>query len=261
MPGWLWNGRLDGVPLFVSHRRLRVYKSLKPATTRWSLDSGGFTELSMFGEWTVQPADYVMAVRRYRDEIGNLDWASQQDWMCEPVMLQRTGRSVEEHQRLTVENFLELRSLAADLPIIPVLQGWVLDDYLRHVEMFAAAGVDLLEEHVVGVGSVCRRQGTWEAAEIAHALQPMRLHAFGAKRDAIGLYGDLLASCDSMAWSYTGRRHPVAGCDKKTCASCLHFALDWRRKALSPERPTLWGQQRSLQPEGSPEVVSGCPIW
>ena len=260
MPGWLWNGRLTGVPLFVSHRRLRGYKTLRPATTRWSLDSGGFTELSMFGEWTVSPAEYVASIRRYRDEIGLLDWASPQDWMCEPVMLERTGKSVVEHQRLTVANYLELRSLDADLPIIPVLQGWVLDDYLRQVEMFEAAGVDLEAEPVVGVGSVCRRQGTWEAAEIALALQPLRLHAFGAKRDAIGLYGGLLESCDSMAWSYTGRRHPVSWCDKKTCASCLHFALEWREKALSPERPTLWGSGRLLQPEGSPEVVSGCPI-
>lgn len=45
--------------------------------------------------------------------------------MCEPSMLKKTGKTVQEHQTLTINNFIELRQLAADLPIIPVLQGWV----------------------------------------------------------------------------------------------------------------------------------------
>ena len=59
---------------------------------------------------------YAEAVRRYRDEIGQLAFASQQDWMCEPFMLQKTGLTIEEHQRRTVNNFLELQSIAPDLP-------------------------------------------------------------------------------------------------------------------------------------------------
>lgn len=238
---WLWRDDLTDVPLFVSHRTLRRYKNLKPAMTRWSLDSGGFTELSLYGEWTIKPSEYVAAVRRYRDEVGMLDWASPQDWMCEPVMLERTGKSVLTHQMLTVNNYLELRWQAPDLPIIPVLQGWTRDDYLQHVEMYDKADVNLEACQVVGVGSICRRQATWEAAQIAQALQPLKLHAFGAKRDAIGLYGSMLESCDSMAWSYTGRYSPDPDCPKRACAHCLHFALDWRDKALNPQRPSLWG--------------------
>jgi len=238
---WLWNGQLNNVPLFVSHRTLRRYKNFQPATTNWSLDSGGFTELSLHGEWTIRPSEYIAAIRRYQNEIGMLDWASPQDWMCEPVMLKRTGKNIDMHQWLTINNFLELRWQAPDLPIIPALQGWERDDYLRHVDYYMKAGIDLTTEPLVGLGSVCRRQATWEAAEITQALQPLRLHAYGAKRDAIGLYGELLTSCDSMAWSYTGRYSPDPNCPKRACAHCLHFALDWREKALNPERPTLWG--------------------
>lgn len=238
---WLWSDDLRGIPLFVSHRTLVRYKNLKRAVTRWSLDSGGFTELSLHGQWVTTPYSYIACVRRYHDQIGSLDWASPQDWMCEPHMLRLTGKTVEEHQRLTIRSVLDLRTLAPDLPIIPVLQGWTRDDYMRHAEQYERAGFDLASEPVVGIGSICRRQATWEAAEIALNLQPMRLHAFGAKRDAIGMYGSMLKSCDSMAWSFGGRRNPDPACPKRSCSHCLHFALDWRAKAIAPDRPSLFG--------------------
>ena len=70
-PGWL---RTSTVPLFVSDRRLRGYKTLPKAMTQWALDSGGFTELSTHGSWDHGPAprEYADRVRRYRDEIGQL---------------------------------------------------------------------------------------------------------------------------------------------------------------------------------------------
>lgn len=238
---WLFDDRLANIPLFVSHRGLRNRKRLKPATTSWALDSGGFTELSLYGEWTITPHSYAAYVRRYVDNIGKLEWASPQDYMCEPHMLKLTGKTIDEHQRLTVKSVLDLRTLSPDLPFIPVLQGWTVDDYMRHVEMYEKAGFDLENEPVVGVGSICRRQATWEAADIAMRLQPLRLHAFGAKQDAIGMYGNLLASCDSMAWSYGGRMAPDPTCPKRSCAHCLHYALEWRRKAVTPRKLTLWG--------------------
>lgn len=240
MPNWLWDKRLTDIPLFVSHRRLKRYKTLKPAVTRWALDSGGFTELSMFGEWRTPPSEYIAAIRRYANEIGNLDWASPQDWMCEPHMIKRTGKTVRLHQMLTTNNYLELVWQAPDLPIIPVLQGWTRDDYLWHAEHYESFGIDLAQEPVVGLGSVCRRQHTAEAADITNALHPIKIHAFGAKGDAIALYGSQLTSCDSMAWSFNGRYDRNRTCPKKSCSNCLHYALAWRDKALRPATPSLF---------------------
>lgn len=78
---------------------------------------------------------------RYRDGIGRLDWAAPQDWMCEPHMLQKTGMSIAEHQSRTTLSVLELRRMldGEGVPIVPVLQGWRLDDYLRHVEQYRTA--------------------------------------------------------------------------------------------------------------------------
>src|SRR4051812_47676641 len=75
------------VPLFVSHRRLSRLKTLRPAAQVWALDSGGFSELSLYGEWRTTAAEYVAAVRRYDEEIGQLEWAAPMDMMCEAAML------------------------------------------------------------------------------------------------------------------------------------------------------------------------------
>jgi len=228
-----WLGRVN-FPLFISHHRLAKRRSLPRAACRWALDSGGFTQLSQHGAWTITPREYVTAARRYRDEIGRLDFAAPQDWMCEPFILARTGRTVADHQAETVSNYLELRTIAADLPFIPVLQGWTRDDYLRCADLYARAGIDLAAEPRVGLGTVCRRQDTGAAGEIVRSLAPLRLHGFGVKTTGLLRYGHRLASADSLAWSYNARRNPpLARCTHASCANCLTWASRWRTGVLA----------------------------
>lgn len=233
MPHWL---RRPDVPLFVSHRRLARNKGVPRAATRWALDSGGFTELSMFGEWRTTPGEYVQAVARYATEIGRLDWAAPQDWMCEPWIVAKTGLSVHEHQRRTVDNFIELRQLSEGGPFIPVLQGWEPDDYLRHIDMYDEAGIDLTDHNTVGLGSVCRRQDTDEIGALIETITGIvgpRLHGFGVKGAGIRRYGYLLRSADSMSWSARGRRiQPCPHRGVTSCANCWDHALAWRSRAL-----------------------------
>jgi hypothetical protein len=236
MPNWL---SLTDVPLFVSRRRLTDRKTLPTAMGRWALDSGGFTELSMYGTWRTHEGDYLRDVRRFQEEIGGLEWVTPMDWMCEPFMLTKTGLTVEDHQDRTVQNFLRLRHRLGEL-VIPVLQGWTLDDYLRCWEMYEEADVDLAFEPLVGLGSVCRRQNTAEAGRIVRGLFPLRLHYFGAKITGLTSFGDALASADSMAWSYQARHDmPMRGCTHKSCANCFRYAMRWRSALL-----IRLGQQR-----------------
>lgn len=233
MPSWFT--KVD-IPLFVSHRRLRDRKRFDRARGPWSLDSGGFTELSMYGEWRTPRYEYIHACRTYRDLIGNLQWAAPQDWMCEPFMLAKTGLTVYEHQVRTVMNFLQLAEEAPDVPFIPVLQGWELSDYFRCIDMYAANGVDLLSFDTVGLGSVCRRQSDDEIAQVISHLSAtgIRLHGFGVKGSGIRQYGWMLRSADSMAWSYRGRRvKPCPHAAAVSCANCLPHALAWRLRAIS----------------------------
>ena len=236
-PHWLSDST---VPLFVSRVRLEHRKTLPRASTRWALDSGGFSELAAPPHrWEMTAEEYAALVNRFADQIGMLDWAAPQDWMCEPHML--SGRSVAEHQRLTVENFLHLRQLDISAPIIPVLQGWTVDDYLRCRGLYEDAGVDLTVEPTVGLGSVCRRQATGEAETIVMRLSDLRLHGFGMKTQGVHRYGGLLESADSLAWSFAGRKRGTCVHLKSRCANCRHWALDWRDRVLSPTRPSLFG--------------------
>lgn len=239
-PHWLAR---TSVPLFVSRRRLTGYKTLPRAAGPWALDSGGFSELTMHGGWQTTAAEYVADVRRFQSEIGRLEWVAPQDWMVEPHMLALTGLTIGEHQQRTVENFLTLRQHLGQL-VIPVLQGWACDDYLRCWDAYHRAGVDLEWEPVVGLGTVCRRQNTAEAGlivrRLAHNLLGRQLHGFGVKVTGLESFGDELGSADSMAWSFAARRDPpLPGCSHRSCANCLRYALRWRTHLL--ER---LGQQR-----------------
>lgn len=215
-------------------------KTFPRALAAWALDSGGFTELSMYGAWQTKPQAYARAVRRYQDEIGRMAWCAPQDWMCEPFMLARTGLAIREHQRRTIESVQYLRS--ENLPVIPVLQGWHLHDYQAHAEAYADAGIDLTSEPLVGLGSVCRRQHTDAIALIAWNLhdEGIRLHGFGVKTRGLANYHDALASSDSLAWSYNARRNPpLPGCTAhKNCANCIHYATAWRSDLLDRVTPT-----------------------
>jgi hypothetical protein len=237
-PGWLSTAQ---VPLFVSDRRLRGYRTLPRATTTWALDSGGFTELSRYGTWDHGPAarQYAAQIRRYRDEIGHLTWAAPQDWMCEPAIIAKTGLTIAEHQRRTITSVLTLRHADPSLPVIPVLQGWTVGDYLRCANAYQDAGIDLAIEPVVGLGSVCRRQATTAIDLIIRALHAhgiTRLHGFGVKLHGLVNCGHLLTSADSMAWSFAARHQPpLPGCELRhiNCANCLRYALNWYAKVCA----------------------------
>lgn len=227
-----WLAEVD-VPLFVSRRSLYRRRKLPRASTRWALDSGGFTELNHHGHWTVSPQQYASEVHRFQEQIGKMDWAAPQDWMCEPSVRQKTGLTVNQHQELTVTNFIELTTIAPELPWIPVLQGWTLGEYMDHVEMYVQAGVDLRAEALVGVGSICRRQNTIRAGSILRWLfdEDINLHGFGFKVEGLRNNKHLLCSADSMAWSFNARKNPpLPECSHKSCSNCLRYALQWKEE-------------------------------
>lgn len=235
-PGWLKRPEFRGVPLFISARRLRDQKAWPAGGAPWALDSGGFTELSKYGRWVTTAAEYVADARRWAEMVGLPEFAAPQDWMCEPVMISKTGLTVAEHQARTTANYLDLRDRAPEFPFAPVLQGWEFDDYLKHAEDYAAAGVDLAACPVVGIGSVCRRQATGLAESLIRELhgRGIRVHGFGFKIDGLRRCSRYLASSDSMAWSLEARRAagPMPGCSHAKCANCPRYALAWRDRVM-----------------------------
>ncbi|MCO1581209.1 hypothetical protein M8C13_36215 [Crossiella sp. SN42] len=275
-PNWLWHPDNQGLVMFPSYSTLHRRKTPFPrATVPYAVDSGGFSELQKHGRWTISPQTYVAFLRRLWEELGPFRWAAQQDWMCEqqireggwyqngvrllslqhrnprsraPVYFAGTGLSVAEHQDRSDRNYHQLRELAPELPILYVLQGQHVDDYLRHRDLAAARGTDLSTHPVVGVGSVCRRQATGEAEQILARLHTeglTRLHGFGFKIDGILRSGRYLASADSQSGSLTGRWWKGTG----TACGTVHPSHRGRPPAKSCANCTtfLFGRHRRIQ--------------
>jgi hypothetical protein len=169
--------------------------------------------------------------------------------MCEPEVIHGGGPgrfpgthlSVAEHQARTVTNFCELCELwpaysSQECPFMPVLQGWAPADYWRCADLYDRARVRLEDYPVVGLGSVCRRQGTPAVTRLIGELTPwIAVHAFGMKKAGLAAAGHRLTSADSMAWSFDARRHQIRlpGHTHGTCANCLPYATGWRQRLLA----------------------------
>lgn len=209
-------------PAFISINRLRDRKS-NFEVGDWILDSGAFTTIAKHGGYPDLPEVYAAQIKRWSTN-GNLLAAVAQDYMCEPHMLKRTGLTVQDHQRLTIERYDALR--AADtggIYIMPVLQGYSPAEYLDHLHMY---GDRLPHGAWVGVGSVCKRNGDPMAivtvlSAIKHARPDLLLHGFGLKTTALmrGAVRALLHTADSMSWSFAARKQGRnANCPREAAA-------------------------------------------
>lgn len=202
------------------------------------VDSGAFTELAQYGRYRHSVADYAADLRRLASVVS-IKAAVAQDYMCEPFMLAKTGLTLADHQRLTIERYDALLAERLPFPILPVLQGYDPADYVRHLEAY---GDRLGPGQWVGVGSVCKRNGhprqvlaVLEA--IARRRPDLRLHGFGIKKTALEHEGvrALLFSADSMAWSYSARRQ---GRNQNAAAEAVAYgvAID----AILANAPQPW---------------------
>lgn len=180
------------------------------------LDSNAFEILKQYGCYPDPPEVYAEVVN-HMSTICGLTVATTEDLMCEPFMLKKTGLTVAEHQRQTIERYDTLKELITGTYLMPVLQGYLPYEYVRHLEQY---GDRLAPEQWVGVGSVCKRNTNPEKIEAVllaiKAERPdLRLHGFGVK--TIALASSVIRSClhsaDSMAWSYAARKQGRDGND------------------------------------------------
>jgi hypothetical protein len=126
--------------------------------------------------------------------------------MTEPFILEKTGLTTPEHQRLTIKRYDELLLCRTGAYILPVLPGYQPAEYVEHLQQY---GDRLARGAWIGVGSVCKRNSRPEQIEailkaIKRGRPDLRLHAFGVKLTALGsnVVRDAIWSADSMAWSF-----------------------------------------------------------
>ena len=174
------------------------------------MDSGAFTEVSTHGKYRQDTQEYAAQIRRWA-KVGQLQAAVSQDWMCEPFIVERTGLTVADHQRLTIDRYDELAAQELPVYLMPVLQGYDPSEYVDHIEQY---GDRIARGAWVGVGSVCKRNSSVTAVEgvltaVFERRPDLKLHGFGVKLTALqsGVVRELLHSADSMAWSFAARKN------------------------------------------------------
>jgi len=194
-------------PVFISVERLwnRVSDF---EVEDWVMDSGAFMRHKL-GKGHRPVKEYAEKIVRWK-RCGNLLAAVCQDYMCEPFILNITGLTVKDHQRLTIERYDDLLHCDTGCYILPVLQGYDPEDYVDHVRQY---GSRLSVGMWVGVGSVCKRNGSpKKIIDVLMAIKmerpDLKLHGFGLKKTSLAnvTIRHLIETADSMAWSFAARK-------------------------------------------------------
>ena len=191
---------------FISINRLLNRKKDFLART-WIMDSGAFSQVLTMGDHFLTAAEYALHIYRW-SKCGILVRAVAQDYICIDSVLKKLGRTVEDHQEMTIQSYLDLIK-ETEIPIMPVLQGCEPEEYAKHVNDYGS----LLKDHAwVGVGSIARKNSNPELVlnilNAIHEVRPdLRLHGFGIKKTCLqdSAIRDQLFSADSMAWNYACR--------------------------------------------------------
>lgn len=204
-----------GAPILVSanaFQRDGVLRPPNPAifmSADVALDSAGFVAMARYWHYPWSLWDYVTLAERI-----NPTWWAAPDYCCEPEIAHDRAEVLSRVER-TAFKLDWCRQVANDRgikPPMPVIQGWLPEDYSRCLGMIP----DL--PGLVGIGSVCRRSLGGPAgilavlARLDRELPPeTQVHLFGVKGSAIGFLAGhpRIYSIDSMAWDFAARRERV----------------------------------------------------
>lgn len=152
---------------------------------KW-LDCGGYTLLNKYGEYPFSPVAYANLVATLKP-----NYYASMDYPCEPN-ISRSSNLAENSERIaaTVKNaacMIELEIHNPDARLVPVIQGYSLDEYLYCIDLHAQAGT--IREYMA-VGSMCRRVSNQELHKLIPAIAERsmqagvkQLHFFGLKLD------------------------------------------------------------------------------
>jgi hypothetical protein len=193
------------------------------------LDSGGYLMLMRYGHYPFSVVNYANLVARLRPH-----YYATMDFACEPDLVDAKKtilKTVKERIEATVENALKLSEWENQLPgqMVPVIQGYSLDEYLFCLDLYNQAG--LIRDYMA-IGSMCRRISKDQLAilipSIYHYAQKLgvsRLHFFGLKLSSdLEPYREFIYSRDSAAIFYgnrtwNGRRFPRGQKEKQEAFS------------------------------------------
>lgn len=210
------------------------------------IDSSAFTRIS--GKYkgfkahlpTRRYANLLLKWKRLLDD--HLVAAVSQDYMCESLVLQNTGLTVKDHQRITILRYDNLCRLleGSGIYIIPTLQGYSPSEYVSHIGEY---GDRLARGAWVGIGSICKRNGDpfaiYDVLTAIKGVRPdLRLHGFGIKKESLQYLEiqNLLYSADSAAAGLQGGKGKNKYVDSNNPAKALQYEAEIYQSFLKPKR-------------------------
>ncbi|DBA34715.1 TPA_asm: queuine tRNA-ribosyltransferase [Caudoviricetes sp. vir519] len=168
------------------------------------VDSGGFSFFQRrFKDYPFSPGEYLQKIEKLKP-----DFFASMDIPCEPEIVQRLGTSVHHNIQKTIENQIKLLDVLDEISLesvmIPVIQGYELEDYLTCIDLMREQG---LMTDYMAIGSICRRGPAGPMVKIIISIKRLlriKLHAFGVKIPVLKNKAcfDALYSTDSAAWHY-----------------------------------------------------------
>jgi len=180
--------------------------------TRYVVDSGGYSAMNEYG------GDFPWSVREYHNWLQQthkrapFDWAAIMDLACEPAF--DGDMTVKERQDRTLENTIAHFELEPEYPLLPVLQGRTVQQWLEYHDRLKDHGIPT---EYVGVGTLCRQSSTKQIAKIESQLRAgtniKAMHGFGVKISSFN-HGARFESADSQAWSWPtkfGNKYTLTG--------------------------------------------------
>jgi len=221
------------------------------------IDSGGYSFMKGKGEYGTSDGKYLDFIEKHGPDLYAL-----RDYPCEPDVLNDHDRTVEDHQRRTLERHVSLLNKHEDRRLderpLSVVQGWRRSDYLDHIEQLRDHGA---VTDYVGIGSVCRRN---QAPEIRRIILAVRdalpattdLHAFGVKVSVLRYpdVRDALTSADSQSYEMQARwgtLHDLDAGSKTWRDSALEYLKQKRRiRAIIAKQDDADTEQQTLFADG-----------
>lgn len=146
-------------------------------------DCGGFVAARKWaGQYRYTPEQYVDWLHSWSPQ-----WAATMDYCCEDEITTGNRGVVRERQKTTSELAHLFFERFADVPWdwIPTIQGWDVEDYIRHAEEMKP----LIDRGVnrVGIGTLCARADNETIKNVCMAvigvLGNVPIHLWGVKLD------------------------------------------------------------------------------
>jgi len=203
------------------------------------IDSGGYSFMKGKGEYETSDEDYLSYIYEHQPEYFVL-----RDYPCEPDLLKKLGRSVEKHQKMTIEKHIKLLDIFESWgkniqsQPVPVVQGYEVVDYLNHLDQLKEHG--LIRDYLA-IGSLCNRGSPNEIRRIILTIRReisshVKLHGFGVKKSVLK-YSDILESlnsADSLAYDPGGNTIPgeesfISGDGSKTWKDAAYGYLELKK--------------------------------